>query len=83
MTEEMTADSGPQEHVLPEQLFALMWANKDKAKAEPTEGEEVDVELQRMFDDMDEERFNKSLPAAQQLGPDTAARLWKHSLTCH
>ncbi len=82
MTEESTADSGPEEHVRPEQLFALLWANTAKAKDKTPEGEEVDVELARMFDDMDAERFGKPLPAAQQLGPETAARLWDHCFVC-
>jgi hypothetical protein len=69
-----------EEHVQPDQLFALMWANRDNAP--PKEGEGADAELARMFSvDMDE-RFEKPLRPEQQLGPQTATRLWEHALTC-
>ena len=70
------------EHIQPEKLFALLWANQDKKPA-PLVGdeEEGDLELKRMFDDMGE-RFEKSLAPEHRLGPETAARLWEHSLDC-
>ncbi|RMG10443.1 MAG: hypothetical protein D6731_17410 [Planctomycetota bacterium] len=69
----------PPEHVRPDQLFALLWANKDKRP--PNEGEGADPELARMFDDMDE-RFDTPPPPEHRLGPETCARLWEHAIAC-
>jgi hypothetical protein len=67
------------EHVRPEQLFALLWANKDNRP--PAEGEGADAELTRMFNDMDD-RFQRSLAPEHRLGSETAERLWEHAVVC-
>jgi hypothetical protein len=77
MTDE--AEEAEEAHVRREQLFALIWANRDNRP--PAEGEDADPELERMFGDLGE-RFFKDLAAEFRLGPETAERLWGHALTC-
>ncbi len=66
----------PEEHVRREQLFALIWAHRDQAP--PEEGEGADPELARMFRDLGE-RYRQPLAPELRLGPETAARWWRHA----
>lgn len=68
-----------EQHVAPDQLYALIWAHRHAPP--PREGEGADLELARTFEDM-KEKLERPLPPEHQLGPDTAARLWAHALEC-
>lgn len=68
-----------EEHLRPEQLFALVWAIKDRPP--PAEGEGADVELARALRDLPD-AYQAPLALDHQLGPETVARLMEHTRQC-
>jgi hypothetical protein len=68
-----------EEHLRPEQLFALVWAIKDHPP--PAEGEGADVELARALRDLPD-AYQAPLALDHQLGPETVARLMEHTRQC-
>ncbi|MCO5165188.1 MAG: hypothetical protein M9894_02315 [Planctomycetes bacterium] len=67
------------EHLRDDQLFALMWAIKDRPP--PAEGEGADPELARAMRSLSD-AYEAPLAVEHRLGPETVARLMAHTTAC-
>lgn len=66
-------------HIPPAQLFALVWALKDRPP--PAEGEGADPELARALRDLPD-AYQPPLALEHRLGPETVERLLAHTKAC-
>src|SRR5690242_2823186 len=75
----MADETRTEEHLRAEQLFAVVWAIKDRPP--PVEGEGADPELARALRDLPE-TFEAPLAVEHRLGPETVERLMQHARGC-